>query len=172
MKLLRKATTLFDRTLDHLSILAGVLVVYVMLSICFEVIMRYFGHPTIWVQEIAEVTLLYIVFLSIAWVLKKKGHVTMDAVVKRLRPRLQALLSIISSIIGIIISWTLIWYGARITWSYFERGLREETILELPIAPILVIIPIGSLFLLIQFVRQTHEDIVRWKILPGEERRL
>lgn len=169
MRLLRKVNALFDRTLDYLSILSGVLVVFIMLSICFEIIARYLGHPTIWVQEIAEITILYIVFLGTAWVLKRGGHVTMDAVVTRLRPKIRSLLAIIGSIMGIVISLILIWYGTRVTWSYFERGLREETLLELPIAPILIIIPIGSFFLLIQFLRQTHGDILRWKTLPDKE---
>ena len=72
MKLLAKFGAIFDRLLDVVSILACILLVFIMLSVCAEVVLRYFlGSPLIWVIEISEMNLLYITFLAIAWVLRR-----------------------------------------------------------------------------------------------------
>ena len=61
MKLLAKAIKIYDRIIDISVILAGILVIFLMLSVSFEVALRYFfAHPTSWVVEIAGYILLYI----------------------------------------------------------------------------------------------------------------
>ena len=169
MKLTKGVVGLFDRILDYLTIFAGFLVAFMMLAVTFEVIMRSIGHPTMWVQEIVEISLLYVTFLAIAAVARKGAHVKMDAVFNRLRPRVQAFLNIIFSIITVIIGWVFLWYGTKVTWSYFERDLHELTMLELPIAPILIVIPIGGFLMVLQFLRQTWREIDRWKTLSHQE---
>ena len=126
-----------------------------MLAVSTDVIMRYWlARPSLWVGEVAEVALLYITFLAAAWVLRKERHTSMDIVLTRLNPRNQAILNTITSIISALICLLLTWYGARATWSHFQLGLRTASIMELPMGPILVIIPVGSFMLFIQFLRR------------------
>ena len=166
MKIRERAFHLLDRLLDYLAIIAGILVAFMMLSVTYEVIVRNLGHPTLWVQEIAEISLLYITFLGIAAVARKGAHVKMDAVVKRFSLKTQAFFAIVYSAIAIVVSWVFLWYGSRVTLSFFQRGIHEETMLELPVAPILIIIPIGGFIMLLQFFRQIYLDIMKWKDLP------
>lgn len=157
MKLVKKAVRFFDRVVDLLAALAGVLIILAMLIVAFEIVMRYFlDRPQIWVMDVTETILLYFTFLATAWLLKKDGHVKMDLVVNRLNQRTQVLLNIITSILGVVISWALVWYGAQVTWDHFQRGVYIPTPLRLPTAPVLVIIPIGSFLLLLQFLRRTY----------------
>jgi TRAP-type C4-dicarboxylate transport system permease small subunit len=165
-----KFNTVYDQILDYTSIVAGILVAYMMLSVTYEVIVRYLGRPTMWVQEFAEISLLYITFLALASVARKGAHVKMDAIFRQLKPRVQSFLSIVYSVICVIISFVFLWYGSQVTWSYFERGLSEKTMMELPIGPILIIIPIGGLLMLIQFLRQTVRDVNGWKSLTRQEK--
>ena len=95
MKLTKGFTGLFDRILDYFSFFTGLLVAFMMLAVTYEVIMRSLGRPSMWVQEIVEISLLYITFLAIAAVARKGAHVKMDAVFNQLRPRIQAYLNII-----------------------------------------------------------------------------
>ena len=71
MKLLRKATTIFDSTNRILGLMSGIILVYIMLSVCMEMAVRYVGHPTTWVIEVATYGLLFMAFLSTAWLLRE-----------------------------------------------------------------------------------------------------
>ena len=157
MKLFGLVGRLFDRLLDILMVLAIVLLIFGWLSVCFEVIMRYFvGQPQIWVIETVEYILLYTCFLGAAWLLREEGHVRVDVLLNRLNPRNQALLNIITSGIATILWLLLAWYTGGYTWKAFKMGLYTSTILEAPKGPLYSIMPIGSFLLFIQFSRRTY----------------
>ncbi len=164
MKLLKKVASVFDGITNFLALLAAVLLILIMLSVTYDVVMRYFlGRPQIWVVEIAEYALLYITFLGAAWLLKKDGHVRMDLLLSRLNPEAQAILNTITSIIGVAACLTLTWYSTQVTWTYFQEGRYMNTALFFPIAPILLVIPVGSFLLFIQFLRMNYGYLGSWR---------
>jgi TRAP-type C4-dicarboxylate transport system permease small subunit len=151
---------IFDRCLNFLSSLAGVILIFIMLSVCLEVIMRYFfNRPLIWVTEVTECLLLYITFLGTAWLLREDGHVRVDIMLNRLRPRVAAFLGIVNSVIGSFVALVLTWYGAIVMWDKFQRNVYTPSIMEIPIAAIIVIIPVGSIMLLTQFILRTTKFV-------------
>lgn len=164
MKALTKIISFFDRVIDIFAFLAALLLLFMMLSVTFDVFMRFFfNRPQAWTIEFAGYSLLYITFLGTAWVLKKEGHVIIDIILDRLNPRNQNLFNIIISVIGMVISLILVWYGTLVTLDHFRRGVYFYTVLETPTAPILAIIPVGSFLLFIQFARRTYSYVQRWK---------
>ena len=168
---MKRLLDIFDRTLNVMTFLAGILLVFIMLSVCLEVIMRSFiNRPQIWVTEVTECLLLYITFLGTAWLLREEGHVKVDIVLNRLKPQTAAFLGIISSIMGVLVSITLTIYGFNVTWDYFQRGIYTPTALEIPVSAILLIIPIGSLMLFIQFIRRTGKFVAGFIIEMGKSR--
>lgn len=167
-----KISTIFDHTIKLSVILAMLVLMSILLIITAQVVLRLFGYTTIWVNEVTEYFLLYIVFLGTAWVLKKEGHIKMDLVLVRLRPRAQVLLNIITSILCAIICLAIVWYGAKITWEFFQIGYIGPGLLRIPQAPIVVIIPVGSLLLFIQFLRRTHGYLGRLKMVTDKEQGL
>lgn len=116
-----KVEIIFDRVLKAGASLAGFLLIFIMLSICFELVCRRMGHPLMWVMEVTEYSLLYITFLGTAWVLEREGHVKMDIVVNALKTKIQALFGIITSVIGSAMSFYLVLYGIKATWDYFRE---------------------------------------------------
>ena len=171
MRLVRKLSNFFDRVLVVMTILAGILLIFSLLSINMEVASRYFlGRPMGWVTEISEYTLLYITFLAAAWVLKREGHVRMDIVLDRLSPRTQSMLNVFTSGMSAIVCFILSWYGVKVTWELFQTAYFTPTILELPKFIIVAIIFIGSILLLIQFLRRTCGYLSSWRALRDKER--
>ena len=151
---------LFDHILNAMAFLAGIILVFIMLSVGLEVILRYFfNRPMIWVTEVTECLLLYTTFLGTGWLLREEGHVKVDIILNRLKPRTTAFLGILSSLVGIFVSIMLTFYGMSVTLNYLGRGIYTPTAMEIPVATILVIIPIGSFMLFIQFVRRTGRFI-------------
>jgi C4-dicarboxylate transporter DctQ subunit len=162
---------IFDRIINVMTFLAGMLLVFIMLSVCMEVILRSFiNRPQIWVTEVTECLLLYITFLGTAWLLREEGHVKVDVILDRLKPKAVALMGIISSLIGLFVSLILTIYGLGVTWSYFQRGIYTPTAMEIPVFAILAIIPIGSLMLFIQFLRRTGKFVAGFIIEMGKSR--
>jgi len=155
---------LFDRILNLLAFLAAALIAFMMLSVCFEVIMRYFfNRPTSWVLETAEILLLYIAFLPAAWLLREEGHVRMDLVLVRLKPRHQAWVNMITSILAALVFSVIIWYGTQVTWDHFQTGEFEPTLLKIPNAYFSVVIPVCSFFFFIQLLRRIRSYMRSWR---------
>lgn len=162
LKSLAKIGRVLDRIIDAFAFTACLLLAFILLSVCMEVIMRYFlNRPLQWVIELTEYALLYITFLGTAWLLKREGHITVDVILNRLGLKTRAFLAIFSSAIGIVICVSLVWYGFEVAWDHFQRGVYDPTVLEFPKAPIIAIIPTGSLVLLVQFFRKGYGFLIR-----------
>src|SRR4030042_7102842 len=102
MKRLADITKVWDRMIDSIMIIAGVLLWGQMLIVNVEVFSRALGRPTTWVAEVSSILVLWIPFMIAGWVLRKEGHVKMDLIVDRLNPRSQAMITCTTSLIGFI----------------------------------------------------------------------
>lgn len=155
-----KFWAVFDSTIKYLYWLAAVLIFLSILLVSASVVSRYFlKAPVGWVQSVTEYSLLFIVFLGTAWVLKQDGHVKVSLLTDRLKPKRQATLKAVMSGMGTLACLACTWYGASVTQDYFQRGLLHESLLEPPKFALIIIIPIGSFLLSVQFLRMTWQAI-------------
>ena len=155
MRFLKKLNSFFDWIIDGMAFLAGLLLLFIIFSICYEVLMRYFlVRPSTWSVEITEYILLYITFLGAPWLLKQKGHVKVDVVLNMLNIRTQRILNLTTSLLGALICLVLFWFGVLTTMDHFMRKIPVIKSLEVPKYILLAVIPLGSLLLCIQFIRQ------------------
>lgn len=142
-------------TIDAMAVLAGSAILFVMFSICYEVVVRFFHfRPPVWVTEITEYLLLYMTFLGAPWVLKQNGHVRVDIVVARFRKKIQKAFDFGISLAGMLICAVLVWYGAKTSWELYERGIPVIKTLAVPKVLLVGIIPLGSFFLVLEFLRR------------------
>ena len=148
------------------ALLAGVLLIFLMLSVTLDVVLRYFfSRPTSWVVETAGYSLLYIPFLVAAWVQRREDHVTMDLVLHFLTPKTQALVNAVTSFVSAVICFLLTWHGIRVTAYFFKVGYKTPTVLMVPKSMIIAIIFIGSFFLCIQFLIRAYSQFRTWRQL-------
>lgn len=162
---MKKPMEIFDRLLDVMIFLAGIMLVFIAFSVCLEVILRtFFNHSLAWVTEITEIMLLYITFFGSAWVLREEGHVMVDILLIRLKPLKIAALGIITSILGIFVSIVLVFYGFKSTLACINKSLYTATTLEIPLFLIIGVIPLGALMLFVQFVRRTFKFVAGFLI--------
>lgn len=163
---------LFERVLGALACVAAGIVVYTVLTIDYEVVMRYFfRRPTTWVIDFTEYALLYMVFLASAWVLRQEGHVNINILLVVLSPRVQRLLNAVTSVIASAACCLLFWFSLWVTWDAFGRGevLWKSTIV--PKWSVYIIMPIGSLLLTVQFsIRAWRYATARAATLPLSSR--
>ncbi len=164
MKSGSRVFSFFDHVSGVFTFLAGGLTLFLTLLISADVVMRYFfNHPLENVDEITEHALLYLTFLSAAWVLKKGGHVQIDIIYNQLGPRFRAILDLLNPILGAAVCLALTWFSAEATWLAFRRGTVFATTWSLLRWPILMVIPIGSLLLFVEFVQEVFANLQKWK---------
>ncbi|MBI2853951.1 MAG: TRAP transporter small permease [Chloroflexi bacterium] len=162
MKLSSRVGHIFDRSLDVLAVFSGVLLVLVLLFVNFDVFTRsVLGKSQVWVDQIAQHSMVWITFLGAAWLLRKEGHISLDLVLVRLKPDHQHVMNIVTSAVSAIICLALAWGSIQNTWFQYRMGYLTPTVWEIPMAPVTIIIPIGSLLLSIQFLRRAYREALK-----------
>jgi TRAP-type C4-dicarboxylate transport system permease small subunit len=169
MKATERAWAIFDKTLTVLMVLAAVLVIFDTLAISVDVLLRYsIGSSWAGLFEISEYSLLWITFLSAAWILRIDGHIRVDLVLNRLNPKRRAITNIITSIVCVILFGVMIWYTIKVTLQDYQIGFNYPSVLRPPKWTIEIIIPIGYFLLFIQFSRIVYGRLKNWKALSTE----
>jgi C4-dicarboxylate transporter DctQ subunit len=170
MKVTEIAWAILDKIVTVLMVLAAALVLLDTLAVTIDVILRYsLGITWTGLFELTEYSLLWITFLSTAWILKVDGHIRVDLLLSRFNPRRRAITNIVTSIICIILLCVLTWYSAKLTLSHYQMGTYISSILQPVKWPIEIIIPIGYFLLLIVLLRKTYGYLTSWKVLPRAE---
>jgi len=170
MKRLNIISTIFDRFIDVLAVIAGIVVILVMLAISTEVVTRYFlNRPVTGMIEAVEISILYITFLSAAWVLREEAHVSMDFLTERLKPKALAMLTFITSLLCAGMCLVLVWYGTNVVLSEFQKGYKLMGNLDIKMGYVLLIIPVGSLAFFIQFLRRAYKNWKKWQAPQTEK---
>ncbi len=153
-----KLAAIFDLVIDRIMVaIAGILCILLMLGISTEVVTRYFFKtPILGMLEASEMAMLYIAFLSAAWILKKEAHVNMDLINSYLSPRALGIFNTFLSIIGAAIAFILLWYGTKVTIGVFQEGTNMPGNMDINAGYQLLVIPLGSLLLFMQFLRRAY----------------
>jgi len=155
-----RLTKIFDYTLKGTAYVSGSLIIILMLSIVYEVVMRYFfNDPTRWVIDFSGYMQYALVLLGAAWVLKRNGHTRIDILSDQLKGKKQRILSAITSSIGFITCSVFFWEGLKATWVAYQRHEFLYRDIEVPVAPLFIIFPISFLLLCIQFAREIYNHL-------------
>ena len=146
---------IFDRILDFTTLLSGALIIFLIISVCVEVTLRFFfNRPTTWVTEFGSYIMLWAPFLASAYVLREGRHIAMDMVLLSLSPGAQFVLNLITASCALIVSAIITFFGMRVVAELYQSGERTETFLMIIKWPIMGIIPLSTFFLFIEFSRR------------------
>ncbi|MDN2564645.1 TRAP transporter small permease [Aquibium sp. A9E412] len=145
----------FDRLLDCLALVGCALIMFQVVSVSFEVIVRYFfGFSLGWVTSLNEWSLVFLTFLGVAWLQREGGHTSDDTIVQMFPAPVRAMARYVAWGLALLTCAVLTWYGAKVTWqNYVNENYDFFKIREVPLFYIYAVIPLGSLLWLIQLVR-------------------
>jgi TRAP-type C4-dicarboxylate transport system permease small subunit len=150
-----KSKNNFDRIVNFLAFLAGMLVVAIVLIVVYEIFMRYFLHrPSMWMVEVCEYMLFAIAFLGAPWLLREGGHVSVDVVTDHIGPRSRGLLRLVSMAAGVFACATICWFSLMAAWQCYQAGAVVMKTLFVPKHYFLVFIAFGYFVLFLEFARQ------------------
>ena len=140
--------------------LATVVLFVMILSIGYEVVMRYlFVKPTLWVTEYSGYALVIATFLAAAQTQRLGRHVTVDIVLVRFPLRVQRALGIISTLFALGFVAVLGWQGWAMASKSLELNRISSTLMETPVFYPQVTIPIGCFLLFLQLLIQLYHDV-------------
>ena len=128
---------MFVRAVDALSEFVGKLSGWCLFAIgffiTFEVVMRYvFNAPTIWVDEISRILQIWIVYLSVAYVLKHREMVTIEVIFTAPNTLQRRLAESLAIIMLFIFAGTALYYGFGIWLKSTLAGHTTDTYLAPP----------------------------------------
>ncbi len=154
ISILGKFTT-FSR---WLNVVAMVSLMAMVVFIFINVVLRYVFRQAITGSiEIVQLLMVLAVFCGLAYCQSVKGHVTMDVLVSRLRPKPQVVIEGITIFLSTILFGVVIWRTSLIAMKTPEASL----VFSIPVAPQLMLISITSALLILQLLRQFLESIVK-----------
>ena len=143
-----------------LTYLSAVIILFLMVYVLLEVLMRYaFNSPLPGHLEGAELLLPMIVFFAISYTQARNGHVGMSLVVEVLPIRLQRFINIFTLGLSILTCAVLAYFGAK--QAYFAYEINDVTMTPpyWPIWPSASIVPIGYGLLALRMSLQILQHI-------------
>ncbi|GAB1399073.1 hypothetical protein MASR1M66_05250 [Aminivibrio sp.] len=148
MKSLRNAVEKGNLLLGYVSGL-GILLMGLML--CYEVVCRYFFKaPTIWAQETSIYLFIWTMLAGSAYTLQKGKHVRIDLLIEHLSERIQHILEMITSFVGMI-------FCAIVSWQAYEMIAASVGYDKVSATPLRVPMWIPQMALLLGFVLLTFQ---------------
>ena len=152
-KLIDRFHRLFDCIVDGGAAISGIILGLVTVLVCIDIVMRYFfNKPIQGALESSEYGLLFLTLLAATWLVRKDKHVRMELLIHELKPVTQAYVNGITSILCVLISGFITYYGVLVVIDRFRTGHRLTTTLEPLSYPLMSIIPLCFFLLIIQFI--------------------
>lgn len=137
------------------------LLVGMMGAICYEVTARYFfNRPTVWSFDVNTYLLCIYSMLGAGFTLLRNGHVNVDIVFGRFPYRVKAILNCVTSFFFFIFVIAVIWMGCQMAYKSFVYQETAGSILDWPLYPTKIMVPIGGFLLLLQGVVKFAGDLV------------
>jgi len=158
--------------IDSISEWSGKTVSWLIFPVCAvvlsETILRYaFNRPTIWAHDTGQMLFGAFLILGIAWVHQRGEHVNMDIIYKLFPVRMQAIVSLLTSILFFLVCVTMLWKGGEFAWNSLLVLERSHTPWHPPLYPLKLTIPLAGLLLLLQGVAKFIRDFN--KAITGRE---
>lgn len=160
--------------LDHWGIATTTgLVLILAAMVVINVVLRYgFNNPWFFVEEYSGYIVVALTFLGLGYILKTKGHITLDVVTNRLRDRVKTGLMLATILVSLVTIGVMFGYSLQLALKSIWGNLRASTVMMTPLWIPQIVIAVGLLIfgleMLMQLVttvgdlinpsRASHED--------------
>jgi TRAP-type C4-dicarboxylate transport system permease small subunit len=133
------------------GLLASLLLAIIVLLVFGAGIMRWFGHPLVWSVDLAQLLFVWVSFIGADLALRKRAHIGIDYLVKRLPGQVRAMLDLVLGAVVLGFLLTMAVMGYRLTMLNLERQFGDSGI---SYGFVTAAVPIGCLLLAITLAGQ------------------
>lgn len=148
---------LLERICNVLSIaslvICAALVAIMALMVGLGAVARYtIAKPFPMVDEFGAYMLVAITYIGAGYVLRERGHIKIDVVTKMLPRIITARLAVATDLLSILTTIGLIIMTAQVVAGSWRSGATVMGLIDIPMGPVQLLMPIGLSLLLIQFL--------------------
>jgi TRAP-type C4-dicarboxylate transport system permease small subunit len=142
-----------------LSWIVAVLLVGMSLVVFTNVILRYFFGMTIgWYEELSRFLLIWIVFLGAVIAFFKGDHLSLDIVLKIIKPKARRVVSAVADLLVVAALLIMIQGGFAMALDSLASGWIASSI-PIPYGYVYMVGPISAILMLLQALIKTGEDL-------------
>jgi len=145
------------RMLDFLTwllfVLAALLVGLILLVVAYDMASRNFGLPTaMWAVNSVEYAMLHITFLALPWLVRTRGHVSVEVLLMALPPRLRHMHEVFLHILAAAVCFYIAWRSGMAFVQAVVSGSYEVRTFDTPMWILFATMPLGTFFGGLQFL--------------------
>ena len=134
---------------------AGVCLVAIAFSFCYEVVSRYFFNaPTAWASPLVSYNLIAMIFLALPEITRRAEHIYVNLLIDALSPRYARRLESFVRILAASTCLFAAWFSANETLQQFTQEVWTVPPLAVPKWTVSIWIPYGMLGAATHFLRQ------------------
>lgn len=142
------------RAAQAMAALCCVLLAIVAAAIVYDVTVRTLKfQPPNFTVSFSEYVLLYTTMLGAPYMVRKKGHILVEALIDHVPPALHAAMAKFVYLVCTLLTAALAYYGARVAWQAYATGDMEYRSFDMPRWILDVTLPLGFGFSTIEFLR-------------------
>lgn len=141
-----------DRLNDAAGELSALALLPIVLFTTYEVIARKGGHPSAWTGELSVYLLAVSGFIGLGAVEKHRGHLAVNFFVELMPVRARLLLELVVEVLGVAFAGWMAVLGVQLVLRSVSFGTRTQTLLEIPVAAVQLLLPIGMVLFGLQYV--------------------
>lgn len=123
--------------------IAAVAVVAMMFIGTADVAATLFGYPIPGALELTQALMVVVIFLALPQVEARREHVTVDMVVRRLRPATQRVLGVVNDLLSLLYFSAMAWQGWLLFWKSWRIGEYAPGLIPFPIYPSKALFALG-----------------------------
>ena len=143
-----------------LSAVSFILLFFIAVWMCIDVLGRaIFGHPIPGTPELVKSLIPAIVFLSLAYTLRKRRHVKVEIITQKLPPLAREVFNLVSNFFGGMVFFIITWFSWAPAWAGWLIREYEGVQLKVPVYPVRFISVFGSALLCLQFLLNMFDNI-------------
>lgn len=151
---MKVATRAYDMLLVAMAAVAGLVLVWLMVSVVASVVLRNVGaQPPAWLFTSAEYGLLYMTMLGAPWLVRRRGHVHIELVTAALSGPTRRAVSRTVAALCVVVCAILAWKGAELMATNLARGDVDTRAYYFPRAWLTIAFPLSFGVMAIEFAR-------------------
>ena len=164
--------SLIDKVSVIFGYISGGFVFLMMVIIGYDVVMRHiFNDPTIWADEVSCYLLVGVTFLGAAYTLTMGGHIHVETLVVRLKPKFRQRLELIADVLTLAFLVVLTRQGYWLVKDSYVSTKISATLLRTPLYIPQILLAVGLMWLCLQLLVHILRHNISQNVHSGVRRR-
>jgi len=156
MNVLEKISNKISFLLFDIAVFSTIIWPFIMVT---YIVLRYLGISWLFVEEYTEYWLVLIIFFSISYILKTKGHIYVDIVVGKLPNKYRNVIELITMCLTLFVSLYLLNHSIQFTNYAFNIGVKSSYSSRTLLWPMYAFVPIGLVSFTLEIIVQLYQKI-------------